>query len=282
MKNRTPRTQRGFSLVEVLISVGLMSIMAIIFTSVLTNYHKSINWLAQKGDAVDLKNQMMSTLNNPTICSCQVNPNLTADNSNDSNLSFNSNTTSGAASMNMIRIRSGCGATDPIVAEAGQRLSNGLRVASVTLANLRPATSPATTAWLGDFTVTFDQGSDSLPIRPVTMTSRLTLATPYPSTSQIILACSAFSGLVIDWVPATGSITSANTFCMSAGYAGSTGLCRKRIGSSNPPNFSQGSCWVNGSEQGMLVYEQDGGSGDRYRAYYERITGSSFSVQCFR
>lgn len=252
--------------------------MAIVFTSMISSNQKSMTWLAQKSDLVDLRSQLISTLSNATICSCQINPNLTADNSNDANLVFNSNITNGTPLINMIRIRSGCGASDPIVAQAGQKLPNGLVISSVQLANIRPTTSPATTAWTGEFTINFNQDPRSLPVRPVTMNARLTLATPFPSTVQIISACSAASagGVAIDWIATSGAITSANSFCISAGYAGSTGMCRSSA------TMRTSSCTNEGGSFGMFVIEEDPNSANLYQMRFQNIGGAGYAIQCFK
>lgn len=64
------RLNKGISLIEVLVSVGIMSILALAMTTMISNQSKEIKALEEKYTAVDVKNQLEKLLSSPTYCGC--------------------------------------------------------------------------------------------------------------------------------------------------------------------------------------------------------------------
>lgn len=178
--------QNGFSVIESLIAAALLGIVAFMAASIMTSQTGSIRYLAQKGDTIDIKLQLNEVMGNPENCACQLDPTLTADDSNDANLIVNPSIVDGSQSLNVRRIRIGCGATSPILAEENQVLSPDLSIGRVEFANLRPTGNP--NEWTGTWRVNFTSAAQRISVLPAEFPQTVTIL-PGPPASARVSGC---------------------------------------------------------------------------------------------
>ncbi len=74
LKNRRCRDERGFSIAELMISVGISSLIAIQMASVSDMQIKTVKWFEQKIDIQDLKMLISSRLSQKDVCSSNLTP----------------------------------------------------------------------------------------------------------------------------------------------------------------------------------------------------------------
>jgi Tfp pilus assembly protein PilV len=180
------------SLVELMIALGMLSILALGFASFVVNQQKSMSALEQKADSIELRNYLMLSLQNASICTCQLNPNLTEDDSNDTNLWFNSNITDGSQTIDLKKLRTGCGVSDPIIALEGKVLSSGLTMEKIELKNIVP--TGVTNEWQGDIVISWLQSSLKYSLKPISQRQKFLIDPTSPAANRIIRTCVANNG----------------------------------------------------------------------------------------
>jgi Tfp pilus assembly protein PilV len=156
---------RGFSLLQVTISVGVLSILALAMLTMSINQAAALRYLEQKAEALEIKTLIGATFQEPNVCSCQVNPSATVDNFNDANLWFDSAVVDGSQSISVKKLKSGCELASPGLISEGQRLPSGLVVDKINLVNLLPTSNP--NQWQGDWQVTWVTNPSDRPQKPV-------------------------------------------------------------------------------------------------------------------
>ncbi len=161
MKNR----QLGFSLLEVLIAIGLMSLVAVSTATLIGEQNKQIKLMSQKIVLNDTKNAFLATMQDTV--SCQKN----LDSSVDASLVFNS-TLVGNKSMALARIRIGHLVTSPILLDTALEVSPGSRlfVNSITLDNL---TDVGGGKWSGVWKVDFRNDFSSFQFKAMVLNPQL-------------------------------------------------------------------------------------------------------------
>ncbi len=212
------RQQKGFSILEALVAAGLLGIVAMLAASLVSSQNASVRYLAQKADTIDIKLQMNHVFSNPDNCACQLNPDLTVDNSNDAALEFNSNfnPSDPPKSMNVRRVRVGCALTSPLIAEENQQLSPDIRIARVEFGDIRPTGNP--NEWEGVWRVSFASTAERVAVLPAefkqVVTVQPTIAPNVkvvsckgPVAAGIIVSCPASMAMV-------GPPNAIGTYCI--------------------------------------------------------------------
>ena len=180
-------SQRGFSLVEILVGAALIGVVALVSASILTSQTSSIRYVAQKSEVLDIREQMLMALQSPDTCSCQLNPALTTDNSNDSNLIWNSAVVDGSALMNVKSLKAGCALNSPVIVQEGQAITPDLSVSRVDFAALRPTGTPG--EWQGKWRVSFTTQKERVPIAPLEIDALVTTGLLGTSLNIAVQAC---------------------------------------------------------------------------------------------
>jgi len=116
----------GFSLIQGLVAISLLAIVSLLFATMVTNQFKMIRHVEQKSEMLDIRNHLLNTFSESDVCSCQLNPDLTTDSSNDPDLRFDSCIIDGSQSIDVKKIKSGCEIDAPVVVEEGQKLPSGI------------------------------------------------------------------------------------------------------------------------------------------------------------
>jgi len=185
-------TGTGFSLVEMLVAVGILSVLGLAFATFVTSNTKNLKFIEQKADSLEFRNYLILSLQNSSICTCQLNPTLTTDDSNDANLEFNSEIVDGSQVINIRRLRTGCAATDPLLANEGQTFPSGLKLEKIELRNLLP--TGVTNEWQGDIVISWNESSVSSALKPISYRQKFLIDPTSPSTNRIVSMCLANTG----------------------------------------------------------------------------------------
>lgn len=181
----------GQSIVQALMGLGLIAITAATFAQMYVSQQKQLRSLEQRSEALDLKAQLMTTLQNADVCACHLNPALTLDDSNDANLKFNSTVIDGSQEIKVHKLSSGCIAQASVIVSKNQVLSSGLEVESISLKNMKP-TGVANT-WTGDWTISWKEKSfAATPLKSIKIGQKLILDTTSPGstlTNRLVKGC---------------------------------------------------------------------------------------------
>lgn len=268
---RTSQNQNGFSLVQVLVGVGLLSFLAMIFASTSLSQQRQIKHLERKQDVIELRNYATLILQQSDICSCQVNPNLTADNSNDPQLHFDSTATSGTQKISFSKLRTGCAVDSPVLVEDNSALNSGLRINSIELANLR-AINNSPTNWLGEWVISFQAADGEIPLKSIRLVQRLELETAPPSTpaNRLIKSCVGVQGAGVHHVASQSSV-------IGSGAMGQKDIDLAEFGFEDDLPDPHIIVSMNDGNYDFL----DGNTVDAYGCGYTKLSKLRFRVECW-
>lgn len=156
----------GQSLVQVIVSLGVIAVLAVAVMTLLVSQASSIRYLEQRSESLEVKNLLSLTFQNADNCTCQINPNSTIDNFNDANLWFDSAVVDGSQSISVKKLKSGCALDAPILIAEGQTMNSGLIVDKIDLVNLKPTSN--LNEWQGDWRVKWvDSGNLARAHKPI-------------------------------------------------------------------------------------------------------------------
>lgn len=181
--------RQGTSLVMVLVAIGLMAILAALFTDMLLSQTRGQKHLAQKFEVLDLKQSFMTNFQNSELCRCTLRPNVAilADPANkrfDATIWDDPGTLDKdeSAAFSLPQIKTGCDAASPdMVVEDGlvPGTQTGLRVDKIRLTRLTPIepTQPPNLRleWQGTWEISFKAAAGSYQLRPLQVKQRLRL-----------------------------------------------------------------------------------------------------------
>jgi type II secretory pathway pseudopilin PulG len=191
MGNMQDRFSKGFSLIQILVAIGLMGLLGYIASTAFVNMSRQTAHMFRKSELVDLRNQLMLSLSNPQTCACH----LAADNASrlteaadSTELDIDSTDMSGAQTINLKALFDSCDPNSKAL-EVGQRTSAGSVIAAIKLINLKPVfpsqTNPA--EWRAQWTIEL---ADPL-YKPLKIEQRVFLDTTTPAATRKIKACAS-------------------------------------------------------------------------------------------
>lgn len=178
----------GFSIVGVLVAIGISGIFITTFTSMFITQTKAQKYLVQKFEVVDLKQSFLTAFSNPDVCRCALRPNL-IDLSAPENKSFNAtvwddpNTLGDESNrFELSQIKMGCDSLSPPLVIADQRVpgtNSELVVDKIKLTHLTP-TDPGLSAdlrldWIGVWEITFKAESTPFSLKPLIIKQKFRL-----------------------------------------------------------------------------------------------------------
>lgn len=149
--------QSGFSLIEVLVSVGLLSLVSLGMMTMISNQNKSITVLGEKLTAKDLEISLKSLMLNRSFCSCLVN-----------GKTFNTGTNQVSAISSVptgyTNLATCTAAATNLIPTAGSVFNNStsLRVGSINVENVVVQSASTYTA---ELTVGIDPASGIMPLK---------------------------------------------------------------------------------------------------------------------
>ncbi|KHD89350.1 MAG: hypothetical protein OM95_04295 [Bdellovibrio sp. ArHS] len=183
--------ESGQSLVQALVGVGIIALMAATFAQMYVSQQKQLRSLEQKSEALDIKAQIITTMQNADACTCQLNPDLTTDDANDANLKFDSTIVDGSQEIKTNVLRTGCIAQAATIVTTNQTLGSGLEVESVALKNLKP--TGVANVWTGEWSVTWKAKSfAATPLKAIKVAQKFIIDTTSPASTpnnRLIKSC---------------------------------------------------------------------------------------------
>lgn len=174
----------GFSLVEVLITIGLFSFFGMVFASVLQSQRQQIRALIQKQESVELKDLMQRQLSRSAVCTWQL---------KDKVIDVSAPPTQANPSPTVLlfdELYQGEDASSALIAKANDRLpgtQNGLKVSEIRFRSVY-ATGNAN-EYAGVFEVDFDPSSLSMPMRSVQFQRLIRTVPTDPDNAKRIDSC---------------------------------------------------------------------------------------------
>jgi len=186
----TPVSQKGQSIIQVLIAIGLMSIVTAGFTMMISYQQRESKALTEKLAALDLQRTLSSTLTSGAVCRYILN--------NPTVLTFNANAVSPTTpavltpSTPLYSSVSPGPVLGPVVATVGDRasvLSNSLFISSISLQitgapSPMPAPGPGAT-FSGHWRIDFDSTKTVRPIKSLSISTTLAVDTTTPGQSKV-------------------------------------------------------------------------------------------------
>lgn len=185
---------KGFSLVEIIVAVGVGAVVFGFISDLLVKQHKEQKFLAQKFEINDFKNNLLNTLAKKNNCSCQFANNATNPNfTNYAALKFNSTIIDGSESINTAQLFSSCagGLNPPLLLAGNNQLLNGsqsLVVETVRIIDLKPSGGSVNPLeWQGQWEIKFKVGAGSLDrqVKPVLITQKFIVDNTTPADTRI-------------------------------------------------------------------------------------------------
>lgn len=189
------RNPRGFSIIEVLITVSIMSMMAMGIATLVVNATKDQRAIQEKFAMLEVQNSVLSSFSNSATCLQQ----LTGGAPTHLNLDAAAIATT---SMPLSEIRAGILPTSPLLAKTGQPLpgyvGNQMIVSSMNFQNIEPTGNP--NEYNGYIEIMLDPASMIRPMKPIRIRQLFT-ARPDPSaSSSLIEDCQSSGGKKMgDW-----------------------------------------------------------------------------------
>lgn len=178
------KDQSGLGLIEVLVALGVMSIIGMATMTMIENQHRQITVLVQRQEMADLKNTMLTLLSKPNVCSWQLKDRVV----NVSGALSEASPSSTVLSLPILR--QGTTATSAILAQVNQNLPGSrLRVTSISFRGIYPTGNP--NEYRGNFEIVLNSGSTTLATKPVQITQVIQTVASDPLNAKRIDSCGA-------------------------------------------------------------------------------------------
>ncbi len=179
MKNQSVLLNaKGLSIVETLIALGIMSIMMVGFTSMISNQHKETKSVAEVLAGLDLQKNLISVLSHGSVCSHILN--------NPSQITFNSNSLPQTLTPALpIYANVESGVPGAVVAQIGQQASvysTSMVIKSIKLNVINGSGSMYTANWIIDF----DESKSVRPHKPITIATVLNVDNANPAAAKVV------------------------------------------------------------------------------------------------
>jgi prepilin-type N-terminal cleavage/methylation domain-containing protein len=181
-------SSKGFSLVEVMIAVGIASVAMLAFSSMISNQQKETHALTEKFGTLSLKGLLLSALANGSVCLYELN--------NPTVLTFDSSSAASiaAASINVNQLHASYNgiAPGPVVAQVNTQASADSTTLWINPA--APAAPPgiqltgfqgAGTTYTANWTINFNTSKLIRPLNPITIPVTLTADNTTPALTKI-------------------------------------------------------------------------------------------------
>lgn len=167
---------RGMGLIQIVVAMGLLAIFINVLASTFSQMFRQMKYLDQKNDLMDIRSQILATVQNSDSCRCHINPTYSYFDSNvKAKLAFNTQLTKDQRKIDIPEMYSGCSPSLPKIVKVGDSTSSGMRVQEVSLSDLEP--TGATNEWQGYWTVVMDPASMAGPMKNIRVPQRFIVDT---------------------------------------------------------------------------------------------------------
>ncbi len=174
------RNKKGQSLVQTLISVGIIAVLATVMASLISNMMKESKYLSQKLESLDVEKLLISVLADGSVCTSVV---------SSGDYRINSNSLNGQT-IPLPNIPSSAAAGAQPVVGPNMNFEHGMTVDALRFANI---TAAGGNQFLADIEVTWQQANLARGIKPVRIRQILTPDPMTPANSRRITTCSPTS-----------------------------------------------------------------------------------------
>lgn len=160
--------QKGSTLIQVMITGGLIAILALTMASLFAQQNKQIKLMEQKSETLDIKNEILMSLSDQVICGCNLNPSKLAPLGSLPAITFNAS----PANLDLSRgLRKNCDSTTTPFLISDKKMFSGLEIDTVHVAGLEQISGGL--SWMGHLEISFKNTSMkiknlSLPLRAET------------------------------------------------------------------------------------------------------------------
>ncbi len=240
---------KGQSLVQVLVGIGLTAIMAAVFASLITSQQKETRALKEALGAMDLQKVVIAALADGSVCQYILN--------NPTRLTFDSTALTPTTpqtmtpSLPLYTIVQG-GIPGPVAAQVGQEasgFSNTLFISNIKLEIL----SGSGDNYIGQWKVEFDSARTIRPIRPLAV-GTIIQTDPGTPTAKTIASCQGAGGGSSNFAVESGTLNHGQVIPLPVGFTDAQ--CR----------------WIVSMDSGGAAYD--------YRTH-ERCYTTGRTVQCW-
>jgi type II secretory pathway pseudopilin PulG len=248
---RSVRNERGQSLVQILVAVGLMGILMAAFAQMMTNQMRETKALSEKLASLDLEKLLIAALADGSVCGHVLN--------NPAPLTFDSTKPlpqyiEGPPGQpiklytSIVHNPPGPDVPGPVAAEVGKPAS--AMVPSLTVQRIRLAiTDKVGSAYKGNWEVILDPTGTTRSLRPIAISTFLGVNASIPTAAKVLVCQQSSNPTTSGWVkpPGGGLIpmlasynywTTPNAhpanICKNTGYTTYTGNCRGSYGALYP------------------------------------------------
>jgi len=241
------RCNLGFSLVEIIIGLGLIGVVIMVMMTVFNNFFQKMHSLGRKQDVLELKAQMLQHLNRPEVCTWQLRDKV-IDVSMAPTLASPSPS---VVSLSDDTIYLGLNNSSAVMARRGERVpasTSNLSVAAVSFRNIY--STGVINEYRGQFEVIFAQDHGDYSLKPAVMNQTIRVVASDPPNAKRIAYCygsaSADSGSGILANIATFELPGSHTWVAPDGvtriqvevWAGGGGGCGKSGGAGGGGGYS--------------------------------------------
>ena len=169
---------KGVSIVETLMAVGIMSIMMVGFTSMISNQHKETKSVSEILAGLDLQKNLISVLSHGSVCSYILN--------NPTQLSFDSRSLPQTLTPTLpIYANVSAGVPGAIITQVGQPASTYSASMIVDSIKLR-IISGSGTMYTANWIIEFDKSKSVRPHKPIMVSTVLSVDNTTPSAAKIV------------------------------------------------------------------------------------------------
>ena len=153
---------RGFSILEVVVTAGIMMTLILGFSNVTINNAKHAARIEKKMELLGVKSLILSSfLADGGICSCNLNP----SDKKKTKTNFDASKKDGSEKLTFKEIKMGCGASDAAIVSSDPTATEGMKVERINLEKLEPAGSA--TYWKGSLIIEPIQPKNTTGIKPI-------------------------------------------------------------------------------------------------------------------
>lgn len=172
----------GFTIIELMVALGIMSIMGFAFTAIIINSNREMKALEMKADSLSLKANVEGALSNLDTCSCLMNSYAS---------SFDSDHLSMTAS-NISVIKSSCeSSASTVAAENADVVGTKLVVDKIKIENIEYLGTAE--SYKGKLRISYQPSMLGIrPLRPITLDIRFKTQASSPSNAKKIVECDFF------------------------------------------------------------------------------------------
>lgn len=177
------RSQSGFTLIEILIAVSVMSLIGMAFMSLMDQMHKELKWANRKVEALEFRMMVARSLSDLSLCSCQLNKHGSR---------FNSLVPK--PQMAVSKFQSSCLDNSSVLFAANEALpgsSTQLEIQSLKIIDIESLGSP--NLFRGRFQVEYKSDPKSIQMRGFEIDLRFRTDAMSPDTDKKIVQCESSS-----------------------------------------------------------------------------------------